>query len=154
MESLDFTIKIGVALLAGLIIGAEREFRGKHAGLKTNGLVALGACVFILLSLQFQGEKYVDITRVLGQIVTGIGFIGAGAILQHGRSITGLTTAATIWCSAGAGALAALSLYKELVILSLVILITNLGFSYLEHRLRKKKQKQGIKEVQEEQEEL
>lgn len=139
MELGDFLLRIGLALLAGLLIGVEREIRGKHAGLKTNGLVSLGACVFVLLSLQFRGEPSVDITRVLGQIVTGIGFIGAGAILQHGKSITGLTTAATIWCSAAAGALAAFDMYKQLAIFTVLILVTNLGFSYLEHHLKKKK---------------
>lgn len=139
MELAEFSLKIGVALIAGLFIGAEREMRGKHAGLKTNGLVALGACIFILLSMEFKGEQYVDITRVLGQVVTGIGFIGAGAILQHGKNVTGLTTAATIWCSAGAGCLAALALYAELAIVAFLIFFSNLGFSYLEHRLKKKK---------------
>lgn len=139
MELGEFILRIGAALLAGLLIGVEREIRGKHAGLKTNALVSLGACVFILLSLQFRGEPSVDITRVLGQIVTGIGFIGAGAILQHGKSITGLTTAATIWCSAAAGSLAAFDMYKQLAILTVIILVTNLGFSYLEHHLKKRK---------------
>ncbi len=139
MELGEFILRIGVALFAGLVIGVEREIRGKHAGLKTNALVSLGACVFILLSLQFRGEASVDITRVLGQIVTGIGFIGAGAILQHGKSITGLTTAATIWCSAAAGCLAAFDMYKQVAVLAVVILVTNLGFSYLEHHLKRKK---------------
>ncbi|MFD1094759.1 MgtC/SapB family protein [Salegentibacter chungangensis] len=143
MELADFSMRIGTALIAGLIIGAERELRGKHAGLKTNALVAVGSCVFILLSLEFRGEEYVDITRVLGQVVTGIGFIGAGAILQHGKSVTGLTTAATTWCSAGAGCLAAVDMYKELAVLSAIVLVTNMGFSYVEHRLRKKGKKKG-----------
>jgi len=116
MELAEFSISIGLAAIAGLFIGIEREITGKSAGLKTNALVALGACLFILLSLQFKGDEFVDITRVMGQVVTGIGFIGAGTILQHGKNVKGLTTAATIWCSAGAGGLAALQMYAELLV--------------------------------------
>ncbi len=131
MELLEFSSRIGMAALAGLIIGMEREMKGKSAGLKTNALVAIGAAVFVLLSLEFRGDEYVDTTRVMGQIVTGIGFIGAGTIIQRGGNVSGLTTAATIWCSAGAGCLAALDMYKELIIVGVFILVINLVFSYL-----------------------
>ncbi len=140
MDFLEFILRIGLAVVAGLCIGAERELRDKSAGLKTNTLVSLGACIFILLSLEFEGEKYVDITRVLSQVVTGIGFIGAGAIIHHGTTVKGLTTSATIWCSAGAGCLAALDMYRELAALVVVIMVINLGFGYLDHRLQKKKE--------------
>ncbi|MBT8295983.1 MAG: MgtC/SapB family protein, partial [Gramella sp.] len=79
-----FALRVSLATIAGLIIGLEREIQGKEAGLKTNALVSLGAAIFVLMSLEFEGDKYVDITRVLGQIVVGIGFIGAGTILQKG----------------------------------------------------------------------
>lgn len=120
-----------MAALAGLIIGMEREMKGKSAGLKTNALVAIGSAVFVLLSLEFRGEDYVDTSRVIGQIVTGIGFIGAGTIIQRGGNVSGLTTAATIWCSAGAGCLAAMDMYKELIIVGIFILVINFVFSYL-----------------------
>ena len=71
---LDFALKVGLATLAGVFIGLEREYKGKSAGLKTNTLVSLGACTFVLISLDFQGGENVDVTRVLGQVVTGIGF--------------------------------------------------------------------------------
>ncbi|PKD21869.1 magnesium transporter MgtC [Salegentibacter salinarum] len=135
MELAEFSLSIGLAAMAGLFIGIEREFTGKSAGLKTNALVALGACVFILLSMQFRGEEFVDITRVLGQVVTGIGFIGAGTILQHGKNVKGLTTAATIWCSAGAGCLAALQMYAELLIICVIIVVINIFFGMLEKKL-------------------
>lgn len=140
----QFGVKVIIAALAGLIIGLEREIRGKDAGLKTNGLVAVGACVFILLSMEFRGEEFVDITRVLGQIVTGIGFIGAGAILQRDKKVEGITSAATIWTSAGAGCLAALDFYEELAVLTTVVLTINYAFGYLEKKLferRKVKEK-------------
>ncbi len=139
MEWKLFALRAGLATVAGLIIGLERETQGKNAGLKTNALVALGSSLFILMSLEFEGDKYVDITRVLGQIVVGIGFIGAGTILQKGRHIKGLTTAATVWCSAASGCLAGFGMFTELAIVSGIILIINLVFGYLEHRLKKKK---------------
>lgn len=145
MELTEFGIRIGAATVGGLLIGAEREWVGKDAGLKTNALVSLGACVFIIISLQFRGETDVDITRVLGQIVTGIGFIGAGTILQRKNKVEGLTSAATIWCSAGAGCLAALTMYQELALLSLLIVIINYLFGFIQVKLlnhRKKKEKE------------
>ena len=134
MELTDFTIRIALAITAGLLIGIEREFKNKNAGLKTNALVALGAAVFVSISLNFMDKQYTDITRVLGQVVTGIGFLGAGTILQHGKDIKGLTTAATIWCSAGAGCLAAMGKFAELGILTAAVVIINLIFSFVEHR--------------------
>ncbi len=142
MELAEFSISIGLAAIAGLFIGIEREFSGKSAGLKTNALVALGACVFILVSLQFKGDEFVDTSRVLGQVVTGIGFIGAGTILQHGKNVKGLTTAATIWCSAGTGALAALKMYAELLVVCVTIVAINLLFGFIERKLMAKKRTQ------------
>lgn len=141
MELLGFSIKVGLAVLGGLCIGIEREYRRKSAGLKTNSLVALGSCVFVILSLQFRGDEFVDTTRVLGQIVTGIGFIGAGTILQNGNKVEGLTTAATIWCSAAVGCLAALSMYGELAVVCITVIIVNFVFSYAEKSLFPKSKK-------------
>lgn len=135
MEWTEFALRIGLASLAGLLIGLEREFRGKHAGLKTNALVALGASVFVIMSLQFKGEEYADITRVLSQVIIGIGFIGAGTIIREGKDVKGLTTAATIWCSAGAGCLAAFEMYAELAILTVLIILINFTFSILEKKM-------------------
>ncbi len=141
MEWSLFALRVCLATIAGLAIGLERETQGKQAGLKTNGLVALGACMFILMSLRFQGDSFVDTTRVLGQVVVGIGFIGAGTILEKKRKVEGLTTAATVWCSAAAGCLAGYGLYTELAIVSGLILIINLLFGYVEHKLKRKKKK-------------
>lgn len=96
MEWTEFALRAGLAAISGLLIGLEREFQGKHAGLKANSLVALGSSVFIIISLQFRGENYADITRVLSQVIIGIGFIGAGTIIREGSDVKGLTTAATI----------------------------------------------------------
>ena len=138
MDLWQFGLRIGAALLAGLLIGIEREIRNKNAGLKTNALVALGASVFVIISLTFRGEGSVDITRVLGQVVTGIGFIGAGVILHTGTTVRGLTTAATVWCSAGAGCLAAVGMYEELAVLTVVILFVNVVFGALDNYIDRK----------------
>lgn len=140
-----FALRVGLATIAGLIIGLEREIQGKEAGLKTNALVSLGAAIFILMSLQFEGDQYVDITRVLGQIVVGIGFIGAGTILEKGRKVKGLTTAATVWCSAATGCLAGFGMYTELGIVCGIVLAINLVFGYIEHKMIKKKKKEERK---------
>lgn len=137
MELLEFGFRIGAALLSGLFIGMEREIHNKNAGLKTNALVSLGAAVFVLTSLAFEGEKYVDTTRVIGQVVTGIGFLGAGVILHKGTIVRGLTTAATVWCSAGAGCLAAIGQYKELFLLVAVIVLVNVVFNPVDRFIAK-----------------
>lgn len=134
----QFLLRIGAALVAGLLIGIEREIQNKNAGLKTNGLVALGASVFVLVSLNFRGEEYVDTTRVIGQIVTGIGFIGAGVILHKGTVVRGLTTAATVWCSAGAGCLAAIGQFAELSVLVGLIVFVNVVFGPVDKYIRNK----------------
>lgn len=138
MEITEFALRTGAAVLAGLLIGLEREVQNKNAGLKTNALVSLGAALFVIASLHFEGSSNVDITRVLSQVVTGIGFIGAGVILHKGTTVTGITTAATVWCSAGAGCFAAIGLFKELLILTLLIVFINIFFRQLDAYINKK----------------
>ena len=130
----DFLFKILLAVGAGLIIGIEREYKGKDAGLKTNMLVSVGACIFVFLSLQFQGGESFDPTRVLSQVVTGIGFLGAGVIIKHGASVKGLTTAATVWCNAAAGALAAFYLVTDLILFTGTVILVNVIFGFFGKR--------------------
>ncbi len=92
-----------VALLLGGIIGFERQWRQRLAGLRTNTLVALGAAIFVVFASQFPDENP---TRVAAQVVTGIGFLGAGVIWKEGVNVSGLNTAATLWCSSAVGLLA------------------------------------------------
>jgi len=94
-------VKILLALAAGSLVGLEREFRDKPAGLRTMIFISLGAATFTILSSRLALDK--DPTRIMANIVTGIGFLGAGAILRDGMRITGLTTAATIWLTAALG---------------------------------------------------
>ncbi len=98
--------RMAVSFLCGAIVGAEREFRGKPAGLRTNILICLGATLFTLCSelmAKLAAEAPQESTRIAAQIVTGVGFLGAGAILRSGRGVHGLTTAATIWLVAAIG---------------------------------------------------
>ncbi|MDT0690741.1 MgtC/SapB family protein [Salegentibacter sp. F188] len=147
MDWQEFALRIGLAAVAGLVIGLEREVKGKSAGLRTNCLVAVGSCVFILLSLRFLGNDEVDITRVLGQVVVGIGFIGAGTIIQRGKDVKGLTTAATTWCSAAVGCVAGFGLFEELIALSVLVLGINLGFSFIERKLMSDEEKEKESEL-------
>ena len=135
----QFAVHIGLAMASGLCIGLERELKGKQAGLKTNMLVAIGAAVFVAISLRFRGEAGADITRVLSQVVIGVGFLGGGAILQKSNKIEGLTTAATIWCSAGAGCLAAVSMYGELAFLTVLVVLINSVFGYIDKKIEENK---------------
>ncbi|MCG2418057.1 MgtC/SapB family protein [Aequorivita sp. F47161] len=139
MEFTDFAIRVFCALTAGFFIGIEREYKKKHAGLKTNMLVALGAAIYVLISLKYAHRDYTDITRVLSQVVIGIGFLGAGTILKrNGETIEGLTTAATIWCSAAVGCLAAFGLYLELVLITVIVVVVNFIFGILDSKIKKK----------------
>src|SRR5471032_1432777 len=98
----DLVWRLLLAAGLGAAVGLEREYRQKPAGLRTNILIAVGSALFTILSLQMtQGVG--DTSRVAGQIVTGIGFLGGGAILRSGDSIHGMTTAATIWVNAAIG---------------------------------------------------
>ncbi len=127
MTILTFAIRLLASILAGGFVGLERQRNNKSAGLRTNTLVALGACIFVLINVKLTGVGG-DPTRIIGQIVTGVGFLGAGVILHHGGNIHGLTTAATIWCSAAVGSLAGLGLFWETLICTLAVVIVNTTF--------------------------
>jgi len=104
---IELSLRILVAFIVGAVVGIERERRAKAAGLRTHMLVAGGSAIFTIASLTlFGGSDTGDRGRVAAQIVTGVGFLGAGAVIRSGVSVSGLTTAATIWVAAGLGMLA------------------------------------------------
>lgn len=130
--SIDFLIRIGVALSLGFILGLERELTNKYAGLRTHILVCLGACAFTIISIYgfpsyATGDNIIldqatgirDTGRVAAQVVSGIGFIGAGAVLRNGPMIIGLTTAATLWISAAIGMTCGVGMYDVAIITTL-----------------------------------
>jgi putative Mg2+ transporter-C (MgtC) family protein len=112
-EQLHIVFRLVVAGGLGAFIGLEREVRGYPAGIRTIALVSLGACLFTDVSVLFVAS---DESRVAAQIVSGIGFLGAGVILREGYSIRGITTAATIWAAAAVGMATGLSLYVVAVL--------------------------------------
>jgi putative Mg2+ transporter-C (MgtC) family protein len=97
------SLSLCIALALGAIIGIERELSDKAAGLRTNILICVGSCLFMVVSKNFTGVAGADPTRIAAQIVTGIGFLGAGAIMHQGEHVSGLTTAATAWVVAAIG---------------------------------------------------
>lgn len=101
MSHLEFLIRICLALFLGSAIGLERQWRQRVAGLRTNALVATGAALFVSLS----ALSGVDAPRMATYVVSGVGFLGAGAILRQGFDVQGLNTAATLWCAAAVGVL-------------------------------------------------
>ena len=115
----DMVVKLIVALALGLIVGLEREFVGKEAGTKTYSLVTLGAALFTIISFD---PNFPDPSRIIAQIITGIGFIGAGLIIFHENKIHGLTTAAGLWTMAGVGVAVGMGYYFLAVVSALLVL--------------------------------
>ena len=138
MELQTYILRMVIALVCGAIIGFERQWHHKSAGLRTNTLVAMGAAIYVLISFQLTAEGG-DVTRIIGQVVTGIGFLGAGVILHRGVDVQGLTTAATIWCSSAVGCLAGAGLIVEAFFSTVLILIVNLIFLKFDNYLGKRK---------------
>lgn len=126
-----FWSTIGAAVLCGGIIGLERQVRGKPAGLRTSILVCLGTAIFIHLGAATVGPGK-DPTFVLGQMVTGIGFLGAGVIISDRGVITGVTTAAVIWLLAGLGATVGFGYYKGAIALAVVTEVILLSLGWLQ----------------------
>lgn len=123
MSVLEIAIRIIAAVLLGAAIGLERQWRQRGAGLRTNALVSTGASAFVTLSALMPGES--SPTRVAAQVVSGIGFLGAGVILREGLNIRGMNTAATLWCSAAVGALAGSGFWAAAAITTAVVVMTN-----------------------------
>ena len=135
----EFTIRVLVALTSGMIIGFERQWHHKSAGLRTTTLVAIGSAIFVLLSIVIT-QTNGDVTRIIGQVVTGIGFLCGGVIFREGLSVHGLTTAVTIWCSAAIGCLAAAGFFLETAIATFLILAVNLGLKFVDNWLTNREQ--------------
>ena len=127
INHMDFIISLVAAMLAGVVIGIERQMKMKNAGLKTNALVAVCAAILVNISHSFKGIDGVDNSRIISQIIVGVGFLGAGAIMKRKNNVSGLATAASTWCSAGLGCLAALKFYVELVSATGLIVSITLG---------------------------
>ncbi|RTL91701.1 MgtC/SapB family protein [Ancylobacter aquaticus] len=122
-DFLSTIISLLVAFAMGTLIGAERQYRQRTAGLRTNVLVAIGACQFVDMAMHLAGPE--GAVRVVAYVVSGIGFLGAGVIMKEGTNIRGLNTAATLWCSAAVGACAGADLVAQSVLLTGFVLAGN-----------------------------
>lgn len=154
-ESLIIIFRITLAIVLAFIPGIERELTGKFAGLRTHILVCLGACVFTILSvygfeMKIDGEEVGlnglnrpliqnDPARIAAQVITGIGFIGAGTVMRHGSNVFGITTAATLWMCAAIGMSCGCGEYVTAIIASFATLIVLISIRKLEKKVLSKK---------------
>lgn len=123
--------KIGFAAILGYLIGVERELHGKVVGTRTISLIAIGTALYVLMSPSIFGG---DNSRIIAQVVSGIGFLGAGIIFKDGDTVKGLTTAATVWCAAAVGGLCGFGMFAEALLGTVAIVTINIFFK---HRLTK-----------------
>jgi putative Mg2+ transporter-C (MgtC) family protein len=131
MTILEMLLRLAAGVGLGVVIGLERQYRARMAGLRTNALVSTGATLFVLLSANgFHGTS-ADPTRVAAQIVSGIGFLGAGVIMREGLSVRGLNTAATLWCSAAVGALAGAGMFPTALAGTVAIVVVNTALRWV-----------------------
>lgn len=134
-ETRTFWLHLGTAILCGGVIGVERQLRGKAAGIRTSILICLGTSIFVSLGASLGSEA--DPTRVLAQVVSGIGFVGGGVILAREGLIIGVTSAAVIWVLAALGALIGLGHLLATLVLTLATLGILLGVELLEGMFRR-----------------
>ncbi len=130
-------VRLLMAMALGALVGAERKHKGQIAGIRTFALISMGACLAMLLSIYvpqvYMGLKNGDPGRIAAQVITGIGFLGGGAMIQMKGSVRGLTTAAGIWITAIIGMAVGVGMYYESVITTILILFVLFGIDRFEH---------------------
>ena len=129
-EWLVVITKIVLSTGLGYLIGMERERHGKVVGTRTISLIALGSALYVLMSPSILGG---DNSRIIAQVVSGIGFLGAGIIFKDGDTVKGLTTAATVWCAAAVGCLCGAGMFAEAILGTMTILVVNILFKHKKH---------------------
>jgi putative Mg2+ transporter-C (MgtC) family protein len=144
-ESPEFWIRLMTAVLCGGVIGLERQIRGKASGIRTSIMICLGTSLFV--SLGATAER-ADPTRVVGQVVTGIGFLGAGVILTREGRILGVTTAALIWVTAAIGSVIGFGYVKTALVITALTLAILLGVEYLEELLDRRLKRGQMRELE------
>ena len=142
MEYTDFLFRILIALFLSFVVGLERQWRRRAIGLRTNVLVCLGA--FLFASMPVMLDRMDDM-KVPAQIISGIGFLGAGVIIKDGANIRCLNTAATLWCNAAIGVLCATGLLTEAITGTVFILVANIVLRYITKKLLDMHEKQNNK---------
>jgi len=136
VDVVELSVRLFLALVFGAIIGLERQWHHRLAGVRTNALVATGSAAFVLVGLLAVGEP--SPTRVAAQVASGIGFLGAGVILREGLSVRGLNTAATLWCSSAVGALSGMGSSRAAALTTVAVIVTNLGLRPLARRFERR----------------
>jgi len=141
MQNSEMIIRLFLALVLGIMIGAERLFVRKEAGMKTHALVSLGSALFVIISemiaINYVGIGNFDPGRIASQVIVGIGFLGAGSIILQGSRLTGLTTAGGLWVTAGVGMAAGFGLYTLSVISAIFVLFVFVVVNFFEKPIRK-----------------
>jgi len=135
---LDLALRLFVTLVLAIAVGCEREWHGHPAGIRTMALVGVGACLFTGMGMETIFGARVDPTRIAAQIVTGVGFLGAGTILRSGGEVHGMTTAATIWVVAALGMAVGFGFYGVAIFTTALVLLTLVAIRPLEHRFFKR----------------
>jgi putative Mg2+ transporter-C (MgtC) family protein len=135
---IDLTVRLVVALLLGAVIGWERELQRMPAGFRTHALVSLGAAIFTVVSAYAFTGPLSDPTRIAAQIVSGVGFLGGGAILHYGGTVRGLTTAASLWAVAAVGMAAGAGLFVVALVSAVLVIIALEVFQRLERMAKRR----------------
>ena len=141
ISEIELIQRLLLAAALGAALGFERELRQKSAGLRTNVLIAVGSALFTLMSISMAGS---DPTRIAAQIVTGIGFLGAGAIMRTGSGVQGLTTAATVWVNAAVGVAAGGGEYRLALTATGITLVALLVLVPAEHWIERFSKRRGL----------
>lgn len=131
-----------LAAILGAVIGIEREIKNRAAGFRTHIIVSVGACLIMLIGIdgigKFSSDTARDTARIAGQVISGIGFLGAGTILQKKNAVTGLTTAATLWLSAAIGLAVGIGYYEGAIIATVICLVTLISLNKISDLINKK----------------
>ena len=131
-----------LAAILGAVIGVEREIKNRAAGFRTHIIVSVGACLIMLIGIdgigKFSSDTARDTARIAGQVISGIGFLGAGTILQKKNAVTGLTTAATLWLSAAIGLAVGIGYYEGAIIATVICLVTLISLNKISDLINKK----------------
>lgn len=137
-----------LAAILGAVIGIEREIKNRAAGFRTHIIVSVGACLIMLIGIdgigEFSSDTARDTARIAGQVVSGIGFLGAGTILQKKNGVSGLTTAATLWLSGAIGLAVGIGYYEGAIIATVICLITLVSLKGISDLINKKTTKSYI----------
>ena len=146
LTSVEILVRIFLAVVIGCVVGTERQYKNRPAGLRTHVLVCLGACSIALIECLYVAgfdentspHVTYNVGRLCAQVISGIGFLGAGIIFKDGDTVKGLTTAATVWCAAAIGCLCGYGLFAEAILGTVAIMTVNIFVKHLRSERDKK----------------